>query len=110
MSVHSRDKGARGEREVAAILREHGFDAIRDGRLESDVKHAIPGVHIEVKRTERLRLREACEQAERDAPPGAIPIVVHRGNREPWRATMRLEDLLALLSLRDLDMAGPNVA
>jgi Holliday junction resolvase len=57
MSPHSRDKGARGEREVAAILREHGISAVRDGRLDSDLRHAIPGVHIEVKRTERLRLR-----------------------------------------------------
>lgn len=39
----------------------------------------LPGVHIEVKRTERLDLYGALDQARRDARPGELPIVVTAG-------------------------------
>ena len=59
MTINSRAKGARGEREFAAFMREHGYEAHRGqqfaGSADSpDVVHSIPGIHIEVKRVEAL--------------------------------------------------------
>jgi len=59
---------------------------------EPDVVADIPDVHIECKRTERLRLYEALEQAIADAGE-KVPVVVHRQNRRPWVAIVRLDDL-----------------
>lgn len=88
--VNSRSKGARGEREWAEWLRDHlGCNAARRGVQYSggpespDVAHGIPGTHVEVKRVEALRLREAVAQAERDAGR-SIPYVAHRWNRGEW--------------------------
>ena len=66
MSKFSRDKGKRGEREVALILREHGFEARRGQQYcgangDADVV-GVPGLHIEVKRTEKFRMYEALDQ------------------------------------------------
>lgn len=58
----------------------------------------LPGVHIEVKRVERLNITEAMAQAIRDAQrfQNGAPAVFHRRNRQPWLVTMRLSDWLAL--------------
>lgn len=52
----------------------------------------LPGVHIEVKRTERLDLYGALDQARRDAKPGKLPIVVHRRNNCRWVVIQDAED------------------
>lgn len=98
MGKASRNKGKAGEREVARLCREYGYDTKRgqqySGRGEDDVV-GLPGVHIEVKRVERLNLHAAMEQSIRDAK-GDIPIVVHRMSREPWMVTMRFEDFMTM--------------
>ena len=57
--MNSRTKGKVGEREFAALLREHGFDARRPGQQfsgspespDSNVSDAaLPWLHVEVKR------------------------------------------------------------
>ena len=53
----------------------------------------IPGIHIEVKRTERLSLYPAMRQAIEDAGAGKVPVVFHRQNHEDWLAIVRLNDL-----------------
>ena len=67
MGKASRDKGKRGEREVAEFLRDHGIPARRGvqyaGGADSPDVIGFEGVHIEVKRTEALRLYPALEQA-----------------------------------------------
>ena len=96
MSKREGEKGAAGEREVAKILTSSGFDCARNARngiSTDDLAHAIPGVHIEVKRRERLNVSEAMQQATRDAGERS-PVVVHRRSHEPWLATVRLDDLL----------------
>lgn len=96
MSATERRKGAGGEREVAKLLTEAGFPCVRNGRngvTSDDLRHGIPGVHIEVKRRERLNVSAAMAQASRDAD-GRSPIVVHRRSHEPWLATVQLSDLL----------------
>ena len=95
---NSRSKGKRGELELAAILREYGFDARRGQQYcgtsgDADVV-GLPGCHIECKRVERLNIDDAMEQAVRDARPGEVPVVMHRRNGKPWMATMLLKDFL----------------
>jgi hypothetical protein len=64
---------------------------------ESDVSGALPGFHLEVKRQERLRVVEWCEQAEADAAAGAVPLVVFRRSRERWRVVLPFDDFLGLV-------------
>lgn len=52
----------------------------------------LPGVHIEVKRVERLNIENAMSQAVGDSANGEIPIVAHRKNNCPWFVTMLAED------------------
>lgn len=95
-SMNSRNKGKRGEREFAALLREHGFEARRGqqfaGSADSPdvVSPALPWLHIEVKRTQALNLADACAQAEGDCR-GKPWVVAHRRNHAPWLITMRAE-------------------
>lgn len=98
MGRMSRNKGKRGENELANILKAHGYDARRGQQFsgangDADVV-GLPGVHIEVKRTESLSLYTALEQAESDAREGEIPVVFHRRNRKRWVAIMELENFL----------------
>ena len=71
MGKMSREKGKRGERELASKLREFGYNARRGQQYcgangDADVV-GLPGMHIEVKRTERLHLYDALDQSKRDA-------------------------------------------
>ena len=94
--IHSRQKGKRGEREFAALCREHGFEDARRGQqfngLEGEDVVGLQGVHIEVKRVEALNVEKALQQSEKDSKEGDIPIVAHRRNRDTWKVTMRAKD------------------
>jgi len=99
VSKREREKGKRGEREVARLLGWHGFDARRDGRLDDDLAHDVEGVHFEVKRCESLRIpqwfRDAAEVAgEREA------VLCYRRSGELWHAVVELDFLLELLAER----------
>lgn len=100
MGKASREKGKRGERELAAALREHGYDCRRGVQYcgasgDADVI-GLPGVHIEAKRTERLNLHDALAQSIRDARPHELPTVFSRRNNDVWLVTMRLDDWIQL--------------
>jgi Holliday junction resolvase len=105
MGKMSKNKGKVGERELAAELRRLFGVAARRGVQYSggsdspDVVTDIPGLHCEVKRTERLSLYPAVKQAVRDAGADKVPIVFHRQNREDWLAVIRLNDLPELIKL-----------
>lgn len=97
----SQRKGAAGERELAAILREYGYDCTRGGSLsfgEIPDLSGLPGIHVECKRVERLNVGEAMEQSIRDSErmQDGIPTLFHRRNRKPWLVTMRLSDWIQL--------------
>lgn len=101
----SRDKGKRGEREVAKIFHDAGYPARRsvqyNGRpgTAADVI-GVPGMHLEIKFVEKESVRAWYKQAERDAaasPEQKKPVVVHRKSREPWLVTLSLEDFVRLL-------------
>lgn len=98
--MNSRQKGARGERELAEKLREYGYEVRRGQQYsgangDADVV-GIPGIHIECKRVERLNIDEALSQAERDARDGEMPVVMHRKNRAEWKVTMLLDDFMRI--------------
>jgi hypothetical protein len=114
--MNSRNKGKRGEREFASLLREHGFDARRgqqfSGSPESPdvVCEALAWLHVEVKRVQNLNLTDACVQAERDCKARSAErggashagetkpwVVAHRRNHAPWLITMRAEFFFRLL-------------
>lgn len=101
MSRAERDKGARGEREVAALFRAQGFDCDRTPnsgglRVKGDLAGTVPA-HIEVKRQEVIRLPTWIRQAEQDAPPDATPVVAFRQSLGTWYACLPLADLAALM-------------
>lgn len=98
MGRASREKGKRGEREVASALRAMGFDSRRaqqyagaDGT--ADVLTSIGGTHWEVKRYARIGSLRFLEQARRDAPEGSIPVVACREDSGPWVIQVDLKDL-----------------
>ena len=100
MGKTSREKGKRGEREVAQLLKDHGYEGRRGQQYcgatgEADVV-GLPGVHIEVKRTEAFHLWDALKQSTFDAREGEIPSVWHRKNNEPWVVILTAEDFIEL--------------
>lgn len=97
----SQRKGADGERELAAVLREYGYEIKRGGSMsfgEVPDLVGLPGIHVEVKRCEQVRLSEWMQQAERDSQhfKDGLPAVFHRRSREEWRVTMNLADFMRL--------------
>ena len=90
------------------MLEAHGVPATRNqqgpladfrgGFLNPDVGFSLRGkaCHGEVKRSERLNVYAAMDQAIRDAGGQAVPIVLHRRNRREWLAILRLEDFLEM--------------
>lgn len=97
----SQRKGADGERELAAVLREYGYEIKRGGSMsfgEVPDLVGLPGVHVEVKRCEQVRLSEWMQQAERDSQhfKDGLPAVFHRRSREVWRVTMNLADFMRI--------------
>ncbi len=107
MSASQRTKGAAAEREVINIFKAAGWphaERTSNGRPQDgrgDVTNGPAGCHIEVKRHEKLNVPKAFDQAVADADALDIPVVVHRPSRHEWMATLPLDELLALLQLRE---------
>jgi len=102
VSRAERDKGSRGEREVAAIFRAAGFDCDRTPnsgglRLKGDLYGSNLPVFVEVKRQEVARPWAWWEQAFAEASSDALPVVAFRRSRSPWLAIVQLSELAALL-------------
>jgi Holliday junction resolvase len=104
MTINSRQKGAAGERELAALLRFHGYEARRgqqfNGGSESPdvVCQPLKDFHFECKRVEAGNLYKWMRQASRDASAGGkVPVVMHRRSREDWVAILPAGLFLQLL-------------
>lgn len=100
MSVNGNQKGKRGERELAALLREHGYEEARRGQQfsgggDSPDVIGVPGLHIECKRTETYSHNLFIDQAVHDAA-GKPWAVLHKYNRRPWTATVDASFFLKL--------------
>ena len=116
--INSKQKGKSGELEFAHECQKYGFENVHrtaqtNGKLEHSLAdcEGLQGIHIEVKRVERLNIDEAMEQSIRDLKTKKkkkIPVVFHRKNRKPWKATMLFEDWVKLynswLSKQDEEM------
>ena len=102
--VHSKHKGAAGERELAKeVARLFNCSARRGqqfagGPDSPDIVTSLSGIHFECKRTEHFQLWPAMEQATRDAGEN-VPTVCHRSNRHPWVMVVRLDDLPNLVRI-----------
>lgn len=99
----SKNKGKRGELEIANLLKAAGFEkAQRTAQCKGKTGQAgdvegLSGIHIEVKRVERLNLKAAYQQAVHDSKENSnndIPAVFHRQSHEPWMVTLSLSDFL----------------
>jgi Holliday junction resolvase len=102
MPINSKQKGNRGEREVARILTKSGFKARRGQQFSGspdspDVLCESLPIHFEVKTAERLNLYAAFEQAVSDRGAAQVPVVVHKRKRKRWMVTLEFEDFLWFL-------------
>ena len=98
--MNSRQKGKRGELELAKILGCYGYETRRGQQYcgangDADVV-GVPGIHIECKRVESLNIYAAMEQSTKDAKDGEAPAVFHRKNGKRWLVTMELDDWMKL--------------
>lgn len=103
----SRDKGARGERELFTLLSDRlgvivtrNLSQIRDAGCDS---LSVPGFTLECKRVESSFQNAWMHQAIAAIRPGhAVPVVFYRQSRHPWRAAFRCSDLLRCPAYRGL--------
>lgn len=98
--MNSRQKGAAGERELANLLKEYGYETRRGVQYcgangDADVV-GLPGIHIECKRVEALNIYNAIDQSKRDASFDETPVVMHRKNRCGWLVTMEFDDWMKM--------------
>lgn len=104
MAVNSKQKGARFERLLASKFRGYGYDARRTAQYCGNTGDAsdvigLPGIHIEAKHQETMRLYEWIAQAKRDAEAGgkkSLPAVFHKKNNAEILVTMELDDWINL--------------
>lgn len=98
--MNSREKGKRGELQAAKVLKEYGYETRRGQQFsgangDADVV-GLPGIHLEIKRVEKLNISKAMQQSIQDAKDGEMPVVMHRRNREIWLVTMPLKVFMVL--------------
>ena len=88
MKINSKQKGKRGELELAKKLKEYGYEARRGQQYcgnngDADVV-GLPAIHIECKRVEKLNISSAMQQAKKDSKDSdKFPAVFSRKNNEP---------------------------
>lgn len=100
MAVNSKVKGARFERALAAFFRSQGYEARRTAQYCGNTGDAsdvvgLPGIHVEAKHVEQMRLYEWMAQAKRDAEAGGgnvLPAVFHKKNHAEILVTMTIDD------------------
>lgn len=99
MAINSKKKGAAGERELANVLKDYGYNCRRGQQyngLEGEDVVGLDYIHIECKRVQALNIDEAIEQSKRDATENQLPAVFHRKNNKKWKVTMELQDWIKL--------------
>jgi len=114
--TNSRQKGKAGELEAAHFLTSLFHQPVRRGQqfrggAESPDVVGLDGLHIEVKRVQKLNLDAAMEQSAREVAAGEIPLVLHRANQQHWKITLYADDVLrlaaAVVKLRPPSFSAP---
>ena len=106
--VNSKRKGAAFERQLARIFRDHGYEARRTAQYCGNTGDAadvvgLPGIHVEAKHQETMRLYEWMSQAKRDSEgTGRLPAVFHKKNRAEILVTMPLDAFMVLYKAANL--------
>lgn len=120
-TINSKEKGKRFERALASIFREYGFkDARRTAQYCGNTGDAsdvvgLPGIHVEAKFQEKMKLYDWIAQAKRDAEAngkGHFPAVFHKRSNDEILVTMTLTDWMILYreycSGLELEKGGVN--
>ena len=99
--VNSKQKGKRGELEFCHYCMDRGYENIERSQQYCGIKGdadvvGIDGLHIEVKRVQKLNIDKAMNQSISDAKEDEMPIVAHRKDRDYWKVTMKAEDFLKI--------------
>lgn len=103
--INSKQKGARFERQLASLFRDYGYSESRRTAQycgntgdASDVV-GLPGLHIEAKHQEQMRLYDWIDQAKRDAVANGedkIPVVFHKKNNAEILVTLPLDGFMQI--------------
>lgn len=100
--TNAKDKGARFERKLASLFRNYGYSTRRTAQYcgntgdASDVT-GLPGIHVEAKHQEQMRLYDWMAQAKRDsAGKEDLPVVFHKKNNAEILVTMVLDDWMQI--------------
>ena len=99
--INSREKGKKGEREVAKLLSDRGYKCRRGQQfngLDGEDVVGLDYMHIEVKRVQNLNLYDAYLQAKRDAKEKK-PLVFHRKNNQRWLVSMDFDTFIEFLTI-----------
>ena len=102
--INSKQRGARFERSLSKIFREYGYDARRTAQYCGNTGDAsdvvgLPGLHIEAKHQEAMRLYDWVDQAKRDAAAngkGNLPAVFHKKNNADILVTLPLDAFMQI--------------
>lgn len=102
--TNGKQKGKRGELEFSRLCREYGWEVRRTAQYCGNTGEAadvvgLPGVHVEVKRVEKLNIYDGVNQMKRDRDkrdPNLLGIVAHRKNNHEWLITMTAKDWFKL--------------
>ena len=102
MGKLSRDKGKRGEREVAAILKGYGYQARRGQQFRGtkdspDVIHNMYGWYVESKMVQQLNLYAALDKADGEKMKTEKSVVFHRKNGKRWLVTLDAHDFMTTI-------------
>ena len=109
MSKFSREKGKRGEREVARIIQDVVNDVfgenaprIQRNTLQSDKGGfdlvGLEDFAIEVKRHEKLNVKAWWKQTVRQAGKDKIPVLFYRQNNTPWNIMCIKDEKVCVLN------------
>ena len=104
MAINSKQKGARFERLLASRFRDEGYDARRTAQYCGNTGEAsdvvgLPGIHVEAKHAEQMRLYDWIAQAKRDAEAGggkSLPAVFHKKNNCNILVTLELDSFMEI--------------
>ena len=99
----SRNKGKRGERELANMLKARGFDARRGVQFKGGINspdvicESLEFIHMEAKWVEALNIYNAYKQSKDDSGKEKIPVVVHKKSHREVMVTMSFFDWINLV-------------